>query len=231
MRATIPVVALLLVCSVLSVPDAQSQAPKIPPSSANSNFRPAELVTAEEIYYPFASVAYGPVILDALVNAKGEVEDVVATRPIGSLSEPSIRSIRTWKFKPATLDDKPAASRVTIAVMFNPYSFLPIMLPPRAPDHELPKIDTDFEPPEIVSVAPGTLPNAAGGGAVVLQAKINASGELEYASIVRNFPPFAPNALEALQKWQFTPAKFNGLPITSTMPVAFVFRMPPVNPY
>jgi len=231
MRAFIPISALLLLSSVLSLPRAHSPAPKPPSQSAEPVFHPAGLVAAKQIIYPFASSAYGPVILEASINAKGKVEDVVAIRPIASLSEPAIRSVWNWKFKPATLDDKPVASRMTIAVMFNPsypYSPSPATLPPRAPDHDLPHVDAPFDPPEVISVVQATMPSALRDGSVVLQAKITSSGELNYATVVLNSPPFVPNALAALQKWQFEPAKFNGLPVASTMPIAFVFRVPVV---
>jgi hypothetical protein len=230
MRAFIPAVALLLIASAYTVPHAQSQTPRSPPSFANSGFRPAEVVSVEEIYHPFLSVARGPVIVEASVRANGTVEDVVVTHPIASLSEPSVHSIRNWKFKPATLDGKPVASRVTIAVLFNSYGRSPFTLPSPAPDHDLPQLDTAFDPPEVISVEGAPEPNALqGDGTVVLQAKISSSGDLNYASVVRDSPAFTVISLKALQKWQFRAAKFRGAPVTSTMPIAFVFHIIPAS--
>jgi TonB family protein len=186
------------------------------------------LISAEDIYHPYASGAYGPVILEAYISAKGAVKDIVATQPIVSLTEPSIKSILNWKFKPATLGDKPVASRLTIAILFNSYALKPFKLPDSMPDHELPKIDTPFFPPEVISVKGAIVGNAlVGDGTVVLQVKINSSGELNYASVVRNSPSFTPLALKAIQEWKFAPGIFGDAPISSTMPVAFVFHIVP----
>ncbi len=226
MRATIPAVVLLLAGFSIAVPHAKSQAQKTPPATAMPEFHQAELISTEEIYKPILSVAYGPVILEAYISAKGKIKDIVVTQPIISLTEPAVKSILNWKFKPATLGDKPVASRLTIAVLFNSYAREPFKLPDAMPDHEPPKTDTPFYPPEVTWVKGAVVGNAmVGDGTVVLQAKINSSGELNYASVVRNSPAFTPLALKAIQEWKFTPAMFGDKPITSTMAVAFVFHI------
>jgi hypothetical protein len=228
MRAIIPAAVLFLAGFAIAAPRSQSQASTPQQPSPKPAFHQAELITAEEIYHPFASGAFGPVILEAYISAKGVVKDIVATQPIVSLTEPSIKSILNWKFKPATLGDKPVASRLTIAILFNSYEFKPFKLPDSMPDHELPKINTPFFPPEVISVKGAIVGNAlVGDGTVVLQAKINSSGELNYTSVVRNSPSFTPLALKAIQEWKFTPGMLGDAPVSSTMPVAFVFHIVP----
>jgi Gram-negative bacterial TonB protein C-terminal len=200
--------------------------------SSKPVFHPAELVSAEGIFRPILSVASGPVILEASVGADGVVTDVVATYPIASLSEPSIRAIRNWKFKPATFDEKPVESRVTVAVLFNSHIGKPYLLPVESQDQNPRKGRAEYESPEVVSIEGAPVGNAiVGDGSVVLQAKITGSGELLYASVVRDSPPFTPLALKAIQNWQFKAAQFGGSPISSTLPVVFVFQIIPETTY
>jgi TonB family protein len=37
------------------------------------------------------------------------------------LDEQAIKAVKTWKFKPATLDDKPVAVQITLEVTFGLY--------------------------------------------------------------------------------------------------------------
>jgi TonB family protein len=196
--------------------------------SSKPVFHPAELVSAEGIFHPILSVAYGPVILEASVGADGGVTEVVATHSIASLSEPSIQAIRNWKFKPATLDEKPVESRVTIAVLFNSHIGEPFPVAVHAQEQHPRKGETAYESPEVVAVEGAPVGNAiVGDGSVVLQAKITSSGEMLYASVVRDSPPFTPLALKAVQNWKFKAGKFGGAPITATIPVVFVFQIIP----
>jgi TonB family protein len=196
-------------------------------ASLKNVFVPGELLqAAEDIPYPNNSVALGAVILEAAIDPSGKVEDVIPIRPIPSLTEPAIRSIKAWQFKPAILDGKPVASRVTVAVVFNPVYFpLETQLPPRVSAEESTHTGSPFQPAEVVSTYLSLVPNALSFGTVVLQAKINTNGEMNYASVVRDVPGFTSSTLEAIKKWQFKPAQYGGNPITSSVSVAFVVRV------
>jgi hypothetical protein len=195
-----------------------------------SIFEPAELLSATDIPYPFNSFAVGSVVLQVTVDSNGNVEDVTPIHSIPALTEPSIQSIRAWKFRAATLNGKAVRSRTIAAVMFNPVINTGQNPPPRA-NRDI----SDTSPPpdklvEVESAAFAVQPLAAIPGSVVLRAAITAGGGIGNVTVVRDFPPFTSAATEALAKWQFKPAQFSGQPLTSSVAIAFVFRAPPANP-
>ncbi len=61
----------------------------------------------------------GTVILEALIDTQGNVNDVrvLKEQPYG-LSESAVKSVKRWKFKPATLDGKPVTVYYVLTVNF-----------------------------------------------------------------------------------------------------------------
>lgn len=205
------------------------QGQQTPP--AKNAFDPPELTTAADISYPYNSVAWGLVVLEVSLDASGNVIDVSPIHAIPSLTEPSIKSIRTWKFHPATLDNKPVPSRTLVAVMFdsgngpgqNPST-------PHAPEEPTAGAPPPDHLVEVVSPANAIQGwTAAGPGSVVLKAKVTAESSIESLIVVRDSPPYTHAAMQALPKWEFKPAQFGGKSVFSYVAVAFVFRPPYVN--
>ena len=110
--------ALFLVSSALA---GQESAKKELPG-----LEPAEVVEVADTYYPPRSVAFGTVVLQVTVGESGEIEDVKVVRHIPSLTEEAVRSVRKWKFKPATLDGKPVRSVIPVAFTFTRRQLFPI---------------------------------------------------------------------------------------------------------
>jgi protein TonB len=90
-------------------------------------YEPAEVLAATEAPYPPNSVAAGTVILEATVSASGTIEEIRKVRDVPSLSDVAERSLKQWKFRPATLDGRPVRSKVTVAFTFT----RPIVTPMR----------------------------------------------------------------------------------------------------
>lgn len=82
------------------------------------HFVSAEVVEVTDTYYPPLSVAFGTVVLQATVAESGEIRDIKVIRDVPSLTQEAVRSVRKWKFKPATLGGKPVASSVPVAFTF-----------------------------------------------------------------------------------------------------------------
>lgn len=61
----------------------------------------------------------GVVVVDALIDARGVVQDVhlVRGQPDG-LSEAAVAAVRTWRFEPATLEGKPVAVEYSLTINF-----------------------------------------------------------------------------------------------------------------
>ncbi len=64
----------------------------------------------------------GDVVLWLVVGVHGEVEQATVAKPLGlGLDESALRTVRTWKFKPATLHGVPIRARVMVEVSFSQF--------------------------------------------------------------------------------------------------------------
>jgi len=59
------------------------------------------------------------VILEAIIDAEGKIDDirVLKGQPMG-LTESAVKSVKTWTFRPATLDGKPVKVYYVLTVKF-----------------------------------------------------------------------------------------------------------------
>jgi len=84
-----------------------------------------------------------------------------------------------------------------------------------------------YEPPRVVSTVEPVYPALAiGSGTIVLAVSIDAAGEIQDVKVVKDTGGFKPQSLDAIGQWKFKPAKLNGKPIPSVLPVAFSFSWP-----
>jgi len=89
----------------------------------------------------------------------------------------------------------------------------------------------EFEPPQILTAADVVYPiTSVSWGTVVLEVSIDAHGNVASVKVIRGIPSLTETALAAVKRWKFRPAKFNGHPIPSKLPVAFAFVPPNVGP-
>lgn len=85
------------------------------------------------------------------------------------------------------------------------------------------------EPKKIVDVAPVYPPLARTGqveGVVILEAVINTRGEVERLRLLRSVPLLDAAAIDAVQRWRYTPTLLNGIPVPVliTITVRFALR-------
>ena len=93
---------------------------------------------------------------------------------------------------------------------------------------ETSKPKPSFQPAETLSVTEITLPMkcAMSWGFVVLDALISETGKVRGVEVRRDIACLTPLAVQAVEKWKFSPATFAGQPIASRVPVAVTFRPP-----
>jgi TonB family protein len=192
-------------------------------------FQQPAIVETGEVKYPANSVAYGIVALEVTIDTEGHVEAVNVDRDIVSLTPEAIRAVRGWKFKPAHVGGKPIRSKTAIAVVFDPAVNDPPPAPlgPLAehPDEETQ--DLRFTLPQVIQAVYPRYPLASvAEGTVVLQLEIDAEGKAEAVKTLREIVSLTPEAVRAVKRWKFEPAKVDGKPVTSKMTVAFLFRRP-----
>jgi protein TonB len=60
----------------------------------------------------------GKVILQAVINERGDVVDVKVLKSHPLLDDSAISAVKRWKYKPATLEGKPVAVYFTVVVNF-----------------------------------------------------------------------------------------------------------------
>jgi outer membrane biosynthesis protein TonB len=199
-------------------------------NESNSVFESADLLSAKDIPYPVQSIAIGTVVLEATVSESGNVEDVQPIREIPSLTDVAIESVKSWHFKPASLDGRPVRSRTAVAVAFNPAA-APVANVPLPPLSTNPRSSGPaLLQPEPVEVTAATLPqypaNSVTTGTVVLRVRVDESGNAESITAVRRIPSLTSQCIRVVKEWKFTPAKFRGRPTPSSIALAFVLRPP-----
>lgn len=221
--------AALLFASLALVSSAQSQ------SNRTRIFRSAEVVTATGIGIPSNSTAQGMVELCLTIGEAGNVEDVRIARPLASVTEEAVRSVKKWTFAPATMRGKPVESQLTVFVVFCP-------LATQTPDLPLTPIADEARKP-VAGALPSVSPEVTEakyppdvnarllGGTVVLRLLVGADGQPGLVRVVKDDPPMTNFARTAVAGWKFSPARVNGNDVISGVVVAFAFRTPIVNSY
>ena len=73
--------------------------------------------------YPRAAIrtrSEGVVILDAIITAAGDVDEVRVLRSANPLlDDAAVRAVRQWAYRPALLDGRPVRVRLTVTVKFS----------------------------------------------------------------------------------------------------------------
>lgn len=86
-----------------------------------------------------------------------------------------------------------------------------------------------FEPPQVIAAEEPVYPlNVVNTGTVVLEVMLDPEGKIEAVKVVQGAPGFTQEAQRAIQRWKFRPARLDGKPIRSVIPVAFSFSRPPI---
>lgn len=200
-----------------------------------TKFQPAEGLSVSDIPSQPLSAQNGALVLDVQVSETGEVEDIEVRRDLAPLTKEAIRSVKTWKFQPAKVEGRFVASRITVAVNFNPLSDYSedVPLSPLILHADETRVKSRFQPADVAFAAmPGYPGDAFNSGTVVLAVTVSEKGKTDGTKVLRDAPPFTAKALQAAADWKFVPATLNGKPIQSTAILAFVFRLPyhPIPP-
>ena len=95
------------------------------PEKGEPKYVPPQVAATAPAPYPPTSIAEGTVIFDLTIGTGGNVEGVQVVRGVASLTEAAERSVRQWKFRPATLDGKPLRAEAVVAFTFT----RPVVLP------------------------------------------------------------------------------------------------------
>jgi periplasmic protein TonB len=84
-----------------------------------------------------------------------------------------------------------------------------------------------FQPPRVLSTVEAAYPaTSIQGGTVVLEVTVSASGVVGDIQVVQGANGFTREAIEAIKKWKFAAATFEGKPVAASLSVAFSFSQP-----
>ncbi|MGC2418053.1 MAG: energy transducer TonB [Candidatus Acidiferrales bacterium] len=206
--------------------------------SKRPKFTPPSLATAASITYPIDSAAAGVVVVAVNLDDAGKIKNTDVLRDIPSLTSPVLLSIQKWTFRPATLDGAGVDSTITVSVVFNPSDFRLAGTENPALGKEvmvLPQDANGFLPPKTTTASWANYPlNSVAQGAVVLEAHVSRSGQVTH--VIPVWAPFlAKTSIEAVEKWTFQPATFDGRSINANAVIGYVYRPPniavPVAPF
>jgi TonB family protein len=202
------------------------------PVSATPNYRPAKVTSAGDAYIPFQVMIDGFFVFDVLLNDDGAVERIDALRNPGAMPGAAKASISSWKFQPASKNEEPTPSRMTVSFVYRPPNygnaaavapkdFAPV-LPPDQPESS-----AHYIPVGVLSFAYPAYPvNSVAWGSVVVQVTVDGSGDVKAVEFLHGMPGFNDLVSDALKKWRFQAATFDGKPVTSKTVVAFIFQSP-----
>lgn len=88
-----------------------------------------------------------------------------------------------------------------------------------------------FDPPVVTSVVDAAYPlQSVASGTVVLEVSLDDTGAISDVRVVRAIPSLTEPAERSVRQWRFQPAKLDGKPVASKVPVAFSFVPPNVGP-
>ena len=193
---------------------------------------PPGVTSAGDAYIPYQNqiVTDGLFVLDVGIGEAGEIQQIEAFRNSGSMAEAAKKSLRSWKYHPASENGKPTASRLTVAFLQPPTMYVGIRAVP--PKDFVPVIPpeqsgSEFVPVGILSFDYSDYPvNSVAWGSVVLQITVDEMGDVKDVSVLHGMAGFNKFALDALKRWRFRAATIRGKPVTSSTVAVFIFQTP-----
>lgn len=199
----------------------------LPPSQAF--LTPPEVVSVTDVTYPPKTDAEGIVVFDVSLTEKGQAAEVGAVRDIPPLTSAAAAAVQEWKFKPASQQDMPTPSAITVAFVYRP----PVSIwtpPPFSPALPNPASSTNaVVPAGILAVAYADYRvNSTDSGAVIVQLALDTTGKLTDIKILRGMGAFNAPVLAAVKDWKFQPAQFQGEAVRSNVVLVFVYAPPVV---
>jgi TonB family protein len=190
---------------------------------AQTAFIPARYVEGSVPQIPFQATGGGEVLLEVALGSTGAVGGIRPLRTTPPYSDAVMQALRDWRFSPAVEQGARTASHVLVAGEFRPPTINTPTLGEAPRDAASPSADIPFP---TATVQPGYPPLARDSGVVLVEARIDAGGNVVAATAIRSRPPFDAPAIDALRQWKFTPARVRGTPVESVAYVFFGFRQP-----
>jgi len=198
-------------------------------ASSGPAFVAPGITSAGNIAYPTDVRTPGIVTLMVNLDNSGNVQNLDVLRDLPSLTSVASAGVKSWSFRPASLDGQAVPAVLPVSVVFNPfnpggvgYSSQTISISPASPAG-----NAEYLPPQITAASYATYPAmSVSSGAVVLDVVVGSSGKVAKVHVVRGVQSLTQQATTAVKAWTFSAATFQGTPISSHLVIAFVFPSP-----
>jgi TonB family protein len=180
-------------------------------------------------------VGGGEVLLEVSVDKTGAVTAMTPLRETATFTERMTQSVKTWRFQPSEADipasrRKPGGptteavdTKVLVAGVFRRPSVIGVTL--GEPIKDVATASTDIPYPTSI-VTPPYPPGTMAPGVVLVEVKVDASGNVTDAKIRVPSPGYDSAALNTARQWKFRPAKIAGGNAASVAYIVFGFPTP-----
>jgi TonB family protein len=182
--------------------------------------------------YPAAAQAagvQGVVIISALLDREGSVEEVHVLRSIPLLDQAAVDAVSQWKFTPVLLNGAAVPVIMTVTVNFTQGQNVPPQAGWQSPDAaKALRIGANIKTPERIHDVKPVYPDAARvagvKGVVIVEALLDRLGNIEEVHVLRSIPMLDAAAVDAVSQWKFTPVLLNGQPMPAIMTLTVNFN-------
>ena len=103
-------------------------------NAARSPFRPASVLSAADVQFPFKTTADATVVFSVLLGAGGQAGKITVLQDVAPFTAAAEESLKNWKFSLASFNSQPKDSEMLVAFVFrhavyvaNPPLFTPII--------------------------------------------------------------------------------------------------------
>ncbi|MFZ0642670.1 MAG: energy transducer TonB [Candidatus Acidiferrales bacterium] len=196
---------------------------------SGSVFQPPGIASAANITYPTNVMTPGIVTLMVNLDSSGNVQNLDVLRDHPPLTSVASAAVKSWSFRPASLDGQAVPSVLPVTVVFNPFNPGGVgnLSQTISLSQTTPAATAGYNAPQITVASYATYPVASiASGAVVLDVTIGTTGKVAKVHVVRDVQSLTQQAAKAVKAWTFAPAAYQETPIASHMIVAFVFPSP-----
>jgi TonB family protein len=204
---------------------AAANAPAAPAAPQQRGYTAPTPLSVVGVPYPPQALFGGEVLLDALIDADGNLSDVRVVNGDAPFLDVALDAVRTWTFNPARVDGRAADARIGIVFQF-PQSFLPNVVSKQRSYKEPLSDAGERGALPIATLEPDYPVNSIGEGSVVLYGLVDADGQLTSMSVVQDVGSLTSPTEAAVQQWKFVPGKQAGAKTQSAVIIVETFRRP-----
>jgi TonB family protein len=134
----------------------------------------------------------GIVILDVIIDTKGQVSGVEVTRSVPPFDDAAVAAVKQWQYEVTKVSGKPVTVRLTVPITFA------LKMPEMKRENGIPELRQGASPGVPASDKPGT-------HAVTADLVIAGDGQIAEGGILEGETPWAEALLMAVRTWRFAP--------------------------